>query len=72
MGWFNKKYFYEDKIFDKKMNEIYKNAFANRQESDYDVSKPTDISSEQLQASINDAKYFVEQIEKYLSIYNQS
>jgi uncharacterized protein (UPF0332 family) len=54
------------------MNEIYKNAFADRQESDYDVSKPTDISSEQLQASINDAKYFVEQIEKYLSIYNQS
>jgi uncharacterized protein (UPF0332 family) len=64
MGWFNKKYIYENKIFDKRMNEIYKAAFINRQEADYDISKPMEIRPEQLQESINDVKYFIGEIEK--------
>ncbi len=67
MGWFNKKYIYENKIFDKRMNEIYKTAYINRQESDYDISKLKEIALGQLQDSISDVKYFVEQIEKYLT-----
>ena len=48
MGWFNKKYIYENKIFNKKINEIYKTAYINRQESDYDISELKEIDVEKL------------------------
>mgnify|MGYP003571439479 CR=1 FL=1 len=35
LGWFNKKYIYEEKIFNEKMSAVYKEAFMNRQRSDY-------------------------------------
>ena len=35
MGWFNKKFVYEDKKLDKKFTKIYSDAFMQRQESDY-------------------------------------
>lgn len=66
MGWFNKKYIHENKIFSKRMNEIYKSAYINRQESDYDITKLKEISSEDLTNALDDAKYFIDEIEKYL------
>lgn len=67
MGWFNKKYIYENKIFDKRMNEIYKTAYINRQEADYGISNLVEKTLSQLQDFINDVKYFIGEIEKYLS-----
>ena len=37
MGWFNKKFIYENKIFNTNMYKIYKEAYENRQESDYSI-----------------------------------
>ncbi len=66
MGWFNKRYIHENKIFSKRMNEIYKSAYINRQESDYDITKLKEISSGDLRNALDDAKYFIDEVEKYL------
>jgi uncharacterized protein (UPF0332 family) len=68
MGWFNKKYIHEAKTFPQRLNEIYKNAFANRQEADYDLLTAFDLSVEQVQIYLEDSKYFVEVVWKYLSV----
>lgn len=65
MSWFNKKYIYTDKIFDEQLFKIYKEAFTNRQKSDYDFMYEPDIS--EVFASIEETKYFVSEIKKYLS-----
>src|SRR4030067_1862090 len=36
MGWFNKKYVYEEKVFNENLMKIYKEAYENRAESDYE------------------------------------
>lgn len=64
MGWFNKKYIYDEKIFDNKLLQIYKEAFTNRQKSDYDFTYA--ISKEDLVLSINETKDFVKTVENYL------
>lgn len=66
MGWFNKKFIYEDKIFDENMLEIYKRAFLKRQESDYEAVLLK--NKEQLEESLKEAIFFVEEIKKYLFI----
>lgn len=38
MGWFNKKFVHEDKIFDMELYIIYRNAFEFRNQSDYDFT----------------------------------
>ena len=38
MGWFNKVFIHENKVFDKQLFKIYENAFANRMDSDYSHS----------------------------------
>lgn len=64
MGWFNKKYIHDEKIFDTKLFAIYKEAFTNRQLSDYDfIYKP---NPEDLFVMIKDVKDFITEIDKYL------
>lgn len=64
MGWFNKKYIYEKKIFDNKLLQIYKEAFTNRQKSDYDFTY--NVTREDLTLSIKETTEFVNIIEDYL------
>ncbi len=64
MSWFNKKYIYTDKIFEEQLFKIYKEAFTNRQKSDYDFMYEPDIS--EVFTLIEETKYFVSEIQKYL------
>ena len=53
MGWFNKKFIHEDKIFDKKLITIYSDAFELRQENDYkhtDTPNPEEVAKLLIQA----------------------
>jgi len=64
MGWFNEKFIYNDKIFDKRFNKIYSDAFKLRQENDYEhLDMPT---SEQVTAYLADAKGFIETVRKVI------
>jgi len=65
IGWFNKKYIYEDKIFDSRMFAIYKEAFTNRQKSDYDFTYKPD--KDEIIASIKDTKLFINKVKSYLT-----
>jgi len=65
MGWFNKKFIYEDKIFDSKWFAVYKEAYTNRQLSDYDFMyepNPDDIL-----IMIKEVKNFIIVVEEYLN-----
>ena len=64
MGWFNKKFIYENKIFDKELSKIYRNIFLFRQKGDYDTEYPTDI--EQAKELLADAKVFIEAVRKVI------
>ena len=65
MGWFNKKFIYEEKIFDSKMYKIYKEAFENRQKSDYLISsKPI---KEDVLEGFADSKWFIDNIISYIT-----
>ena len=64
MGWFNKKFIYENPIFDKEMYQIYKVSYANRQESDYTIfTKPV---KENVIKSYEDAKRFIKEVTSYI------
>lgn len=64
MGWFNKKYIYEEHVFDNKLLQVYREAFANRQKSDYDFTYI--IDKDELKISLYETKEFVNTIEIYL------
>lgn len=64
MGWFNKKFIYDEKIFDEKMIDIYKEAFSKRQRSDYDFFFSTDVQTSK--KSLEEAIFFVEKIKQFL------
>lgn len=64
MGWFNKKFVYEEKIFNKEMSDIYKDTFAKRQKSDYEAIFI--ICKENLEETLNKAIFFVETVKKYM------
>ncbi len=66
MGWFNKKFIHEDKIFDDKMYVIYKSAYDNRQDSDYNLILLSDKTIDEAKESLNDAAWFVRKISDYL------
>jgi uncharacterized protein (UPF0332 family) len=67
MGWFNKKYIYEEKIFDKKLIDIYKNASKERQESDYEILDLKIKGEERIILELLDAKYFINTIIDHLN-----
>jgi len=64
MGWFNKKFVYEDKIFDKELSKIYKNAFTHRQECDYEAM--SNIEVETIKILLKDAKIFIDTVKKII------
>lgn len=64
MGWFNKTFIHENKIFDKNMFKIYQNAFANRMDSDYSCSYETTL--EDVKENYKDAEIFINNIKNYL------
>ncbi len=63
MGWFNKKFIHENKIFGENMFDIYKNSFSNRLKGDYEILFLT--NKEDMVKSIEEAAFFVEEIKKY-------
>lgn len=62
MGWFNKKFIHEDKIFDKELAKIYRNIFVFRQKGDYDIILAA--NAEQAKELLADAKVFIETVRK--------
>ena len=67
MGWFNKKFIYDQQIFPKRMNEVYSKAYMNRQEADYDLMNDDDYSGEEINLFYEDSKFFVSSVEEYLN-----
>lgn len=64
MGWFNKEYIYKNKIFDKKLNEIYRILISNREKFDYDVSE--DPQKSEVEKDYKKAELFVETVKEYI------
>ena len=64
MGWFNKKYVYENKIFDKSFSKTYSRLIANREKFDYNVDEFPD--KEQTIKDMEDAKFFVSKVKNYI------
>ena len=68
MGWFNKKFVPEDKIFEKEMFKIYNNAYENRQKNDYSIFvKPV---KENVIKSFEEVKKFIEKVRSYIDRKN--
>lgn len=64
MGWFNKKFIKEDKIFGPGLFKIYKLTYENRRKSDYEVTyKP---NAELISSNLDRAVSFIEQVEAYI------
>ncbi|MDR1326886.1 MAG: HEPN domain-containing protein [Heliobacteriaceae bacterium] len=64
MGWFNKKFIYENKTFSPEIFEVYKLSFAHRQNSDYDAMYTPDL--ETATRLLADAKKFIEEVKKVI------
>ena len=64
MGWFNKTYIHENKIFNKKMFKIYQNAFSNRMDSDYSCFYETTVGD--VKDNFENARLFISNIKNYL------
>ena len=64
MGQFNKRYIYEQKLFDKSLIKIYKTLIKNREFSDYDFTYK--LTKENVLKDIEDAKIFIETIKPYI------
>ena len=64
MGWFNKKYIYQEKVFEEKLFKIYKSIYKNRMMFDYDF-KQTPLK-EIINQDFADAKYFIQTIKSYI------
>jgi uncharacterized protein len=67
MGWFNRKFIYEDKVFEKKLKDIYKTAYEQRQESDYNLNKDFLLDYNEVSRSFDDAHYFINSIEEFIN-----
>lgn len=65
MGWFNKKYIYENKIFDSSLSKIYSKLLSNRESFDYTVTETPKY--ETVCEDIEDAKKLVETVKNYIN-----
>jgi uncharacterized protein (UPF0332 family) len=65
MGWFNKKYIYENKIFASDMKEIYRKLLANREKFDYDVTETPEL--EEVKKNVEKAEYFIQKIKGFMT-----
>jgi uncharacterized protein (UPF0332 family) len=63
MGWFNHN-FINTSIFDKKFKEFYREAFENRQESDY--ADMIQLKFDEVQTLFDDMLLFVNEIERFI------
>jgi len=71
MGWFNKKYVYENKIFEQKLSKIYSKLLSNRENFDYSVTEYPEL--ETVKNNIKEAEFFVETVKKYIySVQNRA
>jgi len=66
MGWFNKKFIYEEKIFGENLLEIYKKAFSRRLKSDYEAILLT--NKEEVEESLTEAVFFIKEVKKFIKI----
>ncbi len=64
MGQFNKRYIYQEKVFDKTLAKIYKALIRNRELSDYDFTYK--LTRENVLNNIEDAKIFVDRVKAYI------
>jgi uncharacterized protein (UPF0332 family) len=64
MGWFNKKYIHEDKIFKSELSRIYSKLLSNRETFDYNVSENPNYK--EVQQDLEKAKFFVETVKEYI------
>jgi len=64
MGWFNKKYVYQDKVFDSSLAKIYNTLMINREKSDCDVTQ-NPVRADVIK-DIDSAKVFIETVMSYI------
>jgi len=64
MGWFNKTFIHDKKVFDEKIIKIYKDSFTNRQKSDYEFTFMTD--KESMEKELEKAMFFVDTVKEYI------
>lgn len=64
LGWFNRKFVYEEKIFDENLMDIYKEAYLKRQKSDYEKMFYT--NKEDVEELLEKAIFFVETVKEYI------
>ncbi|HPB83022.1 MAG TPA: HEPN domain-containing protein [Spirochaetota bacterium] len=69
IGWFNKFFIHENRIFPEKMFQVYKTAFDNRQENDYNIVVLDSIAKDEARRTLIDAEDFVNRVSGYLSEY---
>jgi len=63
--WFNKKFVYQERVFDVELFKVYRKTFKYRQKSDYDTLYiPTFEETTELLA---EAKVFIERVKKYIN-----
>jgi|SRR3989339_2051745 len=65
MGWFNKKFIHESKVFDSTLFEIYSDAYKNRMQADYTALSSS--SKAEVKESLEAAKNFVEKISDHVN-----
>ena len=64
MGQFNKRYIYQNTIFDKSLIKIYRSLIVNRELTDYDfTSKPV---KENVIKDVENAKLFIDTVKPYI------
>lgn len=64
MGQFNNRYIYQQQVFDKSLNRIYKRLIINREKSDYSFTEK--LTKEQVLRDLEAAKLFVETVKPYI------
>lgn len=65
MGWFNKEYIYNNKIFNSKLKTIYQNLLVKREKFDYSVAETPEL--EAVEKDLEQAKFFVQTIKDYIT-----
>lgn len=66
-GWFNKKYIYEENVFDERMLMIYQKAYIDHQESEYEIIAFNELEIGDIEKSLHDTKYFIESVYSYIN-----
>ena len=64
LGWFNKKFIYEEKVFDKVVYQVYESTFKFRMKGDYDALFVPSL--EETTALLEDAKLFIDTVRRHL------